>query len=439
MNALLEDIIRLKLQDFSKDGVPPSYLREQVIETDSTTPTAIFGVRRAGKTSLMHQTIHTLEKAGISRNQILWFNCEDDRLARLDVTVLQMAVTIHAELFPASLKKSRYFFFDEIQEIDGWEKFIRRLSDTHKIHIFISGSSAKLLSEEIHTSLRGRSVGIELFPLSFLEYSRSHLLKTEQGNSEQRAKLDNALQSYIQWGGFPGLMSLTPPQKQEVLENITEVMLLRDVIERNNISQPALARQLMQRIIRSMSCLISTNKLYRDMKSQGFRIGVGRIFEYVDFFRSARLFYPVKLFTPSVRKQSSNPYKVYLVDHAFSISQRLYITEDRGLILENIVALHLIRRFGKRVYYYKTKNVGNKEVDFLFEKNGALHLIQVAESLIEADTRKRELSALLQAMLELELENSNIIVLSESEEETITSGAQVIQVLSLKRWLLKAA
>lgn len=360
-----------------------------------------IGMRRAGKTFLLYQVMQSFINEGVPLDAILYINFEDDRL--LPMTQKEMGQLLDAfyTLYPKNHHRPCYLFLDELHNVDGWERVIRRFFDTKKVQMYLTGSSAKLLSKEIATSLRGRSIAVEVWPYSFSEYLKTHELTPSEKHYTQRVHdhLHQALLAFIKTGGFPAVQTLPPYAHREILQQYLESVILRDVIERYNITNINLIKYFAVTLLKNFSSLFSVTKFYNDVKSQGYQLAKDTVFNYLNYLEDAYLISTVSLYTESLRRKNTAPKKIYGVDtgliHAVSDSQ----TPNLGRYLENLVYLDL-RRERKKVHYYITQS--GYEIDFVtVDFSGKKELIQVAWDLTDPETRMREERALTEATHEL--------------------------------------
>lgn len=391
-----------------------------------------MGVRRSGKTFVLFSLIRMLEeKENVDRKNILYINLEDDRLYPLELADLNSLIEAYYELFPQKKREKTYLFFDEIQNVPGWEAFVRRILDTENCRIFITGSSAKLLSKEIATSMRGRSLTYEIFPLSFREFLA--FKKVDAGNYSSRgmAEIKNAFNEYLERGGFPEVIDYNTDIYTRTLQEYLDLIIYRDIIDRYNITNNLLFKHLMKFCFVNISKLVSTNKLYNDFKSQGLRLSKNTIYEYLSYLEDAYSAFTIPIYSNSPGEAMRNPRKIYSVDTGFKRVMDYSFRKDYGYLYENIVFLELRRQI-KEIYYYKKK----QEVDFFFEKEGKPNLINVSYTMADssASTRKREINGLIEAMEYFSI-NNGLIITSDMEEEVKVDN-KTIKLIPLWKWLL---
>lgn len=392
---------------------------------------AVIGMRRAGKTWLLFQRMRELVETGTPREDLLYLNFEDERLGELTATDLQQLVDAHYRRNPTGRTRTTTFLFDEIQVVDGWERFVRRLVDTEGTHVCVTGSSAKLLSLEIATSLRGRSLSTEVFPFSFVE-ALDHLgLPTSpRPPAADRSRIENAALGYLQRGGFPEVQRLEEPTRARVLQEYLDVAILRDLIERHAIANAAALRRFVRQLTNSPAGAISIHKVHDDLKSQGLAVGKESLYAWLDHVRDAYVFFAIPIHSRSERARQVNPRKVYAVDPGLVTACARRGTADTGQLLETAVFGEL-RRATAEITYVRT--AAGHEVDFLTETD----LVQACATLADPGTRDRELRALRAAMAELRRDTATMVTLSE--EQTLEEPEGTVRIVPFWRWCLERA
>jgi uncharacterized protein len=360
-----------------------------------------IGARRAGKTYLLYQKIRELIAQGVSIDQILFVNFEDDRILPMNGQKLAALLEAFYTLYPKNHDLECFLFLDEIQNIDGWPAVIRRFYDSKKVRIFLTGSSAKLLSKEIATSLRGRSISTEVFPYSFLEYMKAQKIPNPKPPLGKKVadQFYEHLKNYFSRGGFPAIQHLHDNETRTILQGYVDTVIFRDIVERYNITNTSLIKYLIKTLMKNVASPFAIHKFYNDVKSQGHRIGKDTLYQYMEYIEDAFLVFSVPLFSESVRKMQMNPKKIYVVDNGLISANRLGISPQFGNLFENQIYLDL-RRQGKKVGYYLTKE--GFEIDFIVENlDGSLELLQAVWDVSDQKTLDRENRALEQAEKEL--------------------------------------
>ena len=424
----MKTILKRILADFHQTPLPDFRRRRLDVPLDLDKIITIIGPRRAGKTYYLYQIITDLEALDITRQQILYLNFEDERL-NLDGQN-DLIFDAYRELYPQQDLRQVYLFFDEIQELPDWEKFIRRVSDNISSHIFLTGSNAKLLSREIATSLRGRSLAFEILPLSFYEYLSFQDIPTNDGvTSSNRALVSNAFEQYCQWGGFPEVLEVDERFKAKLLQEYFNVMLYRDLVERYGIRDVSILKYLLKRLIGSFTKEFSVNKLFNDLKSRGFSIGKDTIYQMVEEIFSIYIVASLEKYDPAVIKREMSNKKIYLYDNGFAAAIQYLAIEDRGKRLENMVYRH-IRETTEDLFFIRN----GWECDFaVFQAGSSPQLIQVTEQL-NNDNVDREIKGL--AAGKQYIGQADCWLLAESIEPRLDIPGW-IQLKSIQEWLLE--
>lgn len=396
--------------------------------------TVCIGVRRCGKSTLLNQKIEALKNIYPKEN-ILYLNFFDDRLMELRNGNLRLAIDAYYALYPERKGEKLLCFFDELQECENWEPFIDRILRTENAEVYITGSSAKLLSKEIASQMRGRAITVELFPFSFSEYLNFNSISYEKLTSETRYKLQHWFDKFFETGGFPEVATLDEKNRRWVHQEYFKTILHRDIIERFDSIHPKATMQLAYRLLTSSSSLITLNRSTEFLKSAGFKVSKEFVSNCIDWFEDAYFLFTVKKYDKSFSKQNLNPKKVYCIDHALANSVSPGIAEKKGYLLENLVFVHL-RRQSHEIYYYKTRQ-GN-EVDFYWlDVKQSPHLVQISWDLNNENTRKREIRSLQQAMEETGITKSTLV--SNHHSDTIEKDGKTINVVPAWQYLYDTA
>lgn len=424
--------LRRILDDFQDRDLPKPVVRDLKVSELPGKAVVVLGMRRTGKTWFCFQKIQELLTSGVNRNRILYLNFEDDRLMPFTVTDFETMLELFFSRDPSLKQQTCHFFLDEIQRIQGWELFVRRLLDTENIRLWITGSSAKLLGTEIATAMRGRSLSVEVFPFSFREFIRfngENLVEGSFDGSRQRALLQYMLNQYALKGGFPEAQMEDEDLRCKIIQNYVDVVILRDVVERHRVSNMPALRALIRAILAAPANSFSVNKFHGVLKSLGVSGDKNELYKYISYLHDAYFIHPVEIWSRSLKTRQVNPKKMYACDIGMVRAMSFGITEDRGALLENMVFLHL-RRNGVVPDYYVSP--AGREVDFIFvTRQRGRHLIQVCWSMDNSSTRKRELAALSDAMQEFKCDTATIVTWAEEGDE---NGIEIVPVW---RWMLR--
>lgn len=394
-------VISQKIVDSQATTLPKLTRRDVWLPTASPRKAiAVIGMRRAGKTSFLWQMMAERHASGTPREGLLYFSFEDERLAGLRAQDLEQLVEAYYRLNPQWRDQRRAsFFLDEIQLVPGWEAFARRLLDSENVELFLSGSSARMLSREVATSMRGRALEAVVSPFSFREALRHAGREPATGNQRltkaTRSQLDHDLLNYLAQGGFAEAQGLDARNHLTLMRNYVDVVLLRDVIERHNLTQPQVLRWMVQQLLGNAAGAFSINKFHGDLKSRGVPVGKDTLHHLLAHLEDAFLLCSVGIATSSPRQRQVNPRKVYPVDTGLMGLYALSGKPNTGHALETVV-LHRLQALGADVAYVRTPT--GYEVDFHARHPGGQQwLVQVCPDITQPDTLAREVRALQEA------------------------------------------
>src|SRR3989338_1744493 len=404
----------VKVISFWKDSLDKADLFDREIVNDidvrSKEVIDLTGVRRSGKSSILKLLI---KKLALSDN-FIFINFEDPYfIEHNNPSVIEEIVEIYKEYFSHNLK---YLFFDEIHVVKDWEKAVRKLRDSEKYKIFITGSSSKLLSREMSSLLTGRHLSYHIFPLSFREFLEFKKIRinTKKDVILNEKMLLKEFSEYLSIGGFPEIVIT---KNRPLLKQYFFDIVQKDILARYNIREMDILEKLGVNLITNSAKTFSIDAIRKT-----FNISFESASNYIGYFKDSFLIFELPQFSYSLKTQQKAPKKVYSVDTGLANVVAFRFSEDKGRMLEQCVFLHLKRKYGE-VYYYKTKV--NGEVDFLVKNNPKdKNIIQTTWSLEDKDTRKREIGNLLVAMKELSLKKG--LILTYNWEEIINQGDKVI-------------
>ncbi|HYW30463.1 MAG TPA: ATP-binding protein [Gemmatimonas sp.] len=399
---------------------------------------AVIGMRRAGKTSFLWQCLADRVAAGRARESLLLVGLEDDRLAGIDASDLDWLVEEYFRRHPelrGGAAGGVTLCLDEIQMVPGWERFARRLIDTERIELLLSGSSAKLLSREVATSLRGRAVEALVHPFGFreaLRHADADPGTRTEFNAAERSALDAALRVYLETGGFPEAQGLAARDRVPLLRGYVDVVVLRDVIERHAVSNPVALRWLQRQLLSTPAGAFSVQKLFNTMRSQGLTIGKDTLHEYLGHLEDAFLVRTVWMHSASERQRMVNPRKVYPVDPGLIAVYERSGRAQTGHALETAVLLELERR-GAEIAYVRTAD--GYEVDFVATTPGGRpHLVQVCAESHDPATLERETRALVDARKEHP--GADALLLTLDAQPPSTGTPKGVRWMPASEWLL---
>ena len=379
------------------------------------------GLRHAGKSYLMFQRIAQLVKQGHKKEEILYFNFEDDRIDSLEVKDLDLIKTCYEELYDTR----PIFFLDEIQLVDRWEKFARRLAD-QKYQVYITGSNAKMLSSEIATTLGGRYMVQEVYPYSLQEYLKASGIDIHEKNviftsGKQIVRLTN---SYFQYGGLPETVGMKEPRSW--MSNLFGKIFFGDLVARYKIRNDYALRVMIRKMAESVKQPLSYNRIASIVSSTGKKISTDAVIDYVGHMADTWLILPYENLYGKLQDKETNR-KYYFTDNGLL---HLFLVDANTSLLENIVAITLRRKYGDGSYFWNSKNA---EVDFVVPEEELA--LQVSYSMADADTFKRETDGLITLLSVQPV--SKMMVVTMEEESTVEIDGFHIEIVPLWKWLLK--
>lgn len=377
------------------------------------------GLRRAGKSYLMYQQIHDLIAAGYSIEEILYFNFEDDRIDAMSISDLDMIKTCYEEMYD----HQPIFFLDEIQNIAGWEKFARRLADTG-YRVYITGSNAKMLSSEIATTLGGRYLIKNVYPFTFREYINFKKIDISGRNALYKYRNDimRAFEEYFHNGGLPETLLMN--DKRSWTSSLFNKIFFGDLVARHQIRNDFALRLLIRKLAESVKQPTSFNRLANIVSTAGKKISVDTVIDYITYLRESWLILPYENISARFSERESNK-KYYFVDNGLL---GLFLIDANTSLLENLVAIRLRQKYEDRAYFYN-KNI---EVDFVVADENIA--IQVAYTLADPETEKREVDALLKFNAVMPMEQ--LMIITKEEERVIVKNGIEINVTPIWKWAL---
>lgn len=458
MVSRTSSVVAEKIKEFLSEDLPQVFerslslgkvqepLRGNIVNT-------VVGIRRCGKTYRLYQEMHRILQEGHSRSFILYFNFEDERLKPYDSGLLSEVIDTYFALNPEAKQKGCFLFFDEIQEVPDWGLFLRRVVDTEKATVYVTGSSSKMLSLNTTTEYRGRSLSRELFPMSFAEFIRfdqNDSMVPDEVNyprkaftSAERAYLRNAISRYLMRGGFIAAQQLEASDAISLLQDYAYRTVNYDVIERYGISNPAMASRFLGRCLASSAREISLNKIHGEFRSQGIKVSRETLSQLLGYYEEAYLLFTVKDFSRALSSNTRSTSKVYAVDPGMLVAFSPSASQDSGQRLETAVfnklrQSSLLVREGAISRATIRKSSTAHEIDFVVGDallQEAYKLIQVSYSLEDKKTRMRETAALDAGMAKYRVNESWIITFDEEEELITDEGT--IHIVPAWKWLLE--
>ena len=411
----MKNILKTIIADFHQTRLRSSLRRNIELPVGSGIIVTVIGVRRSGKTFLLYETIKRIIGKGVSKKQVLYINFEDERLI-LETDQLDLILQAYQELYPGLVLGECYFFFDEIQNINGWEKFVRRIYDTVSKNIYITGSNSRLLRTEIATELRGRTINYTLYPLNFEEYLRFNRAETSFDSTNQKIAILNHFNEFLVFGGFPELIDLNENLKIKKLQDYFNTIIYKDLIDRYNISAPAILKFFIKKILSQVTKPVSINKIYNDLRSLGYKISNNTLYEFSDFIQISFTAVLINKFEYSEIKQARSEKKAYSIDNGILSAVDYSFSENQGKLLENLTALEILKA-GKELMYFK--NI--MECDFIIRDRKSYFPVQVSYSLQDSDTKEREIKGLLKACEYLKVKKGTIVTFEEEDNFSVSN------------------
>ena len=422
-------------------AIKQSEILFDVIERDVELPIdrkkiiTIPGVRRCGKSTLMEIAINNLVKGGVSPKRILWLGFDDERLRNMTSEELDEVIASYMEMFPDIPIKDVYMFFDEIQLIKDWEYFVLRLYKTYCKNIYVCGSNATMLSTELSSALRGYPLEYETYPLSFNEFCRFKGIETDSYLEQDKARLRNAFEEYNKDSAFPEIV-LTPSKSEQLkqLHSYFDTMLLKDLAEHYKISNTSVVRYFVKRIMANLTKPTSINGIYKDIKSQGLKVGKDDLYLWANYICDIFMFIRISRYDRSLIKEQKSLDKYYCIDNGLRGAVLMPQSNDNGKNLENTVFMQLNRMKlpSDKISYYQ----GDSECDFVFQRGDSVaQLIQVTWSMAVENTREREIKGLLEASVVTGC--NNLLIVTKDEETVITQEDKQINIVPAWKLLLQ--
>lgn len=419
-----KDIFKILIKE-GQEEIRDVELHRRDFEFEEQGRYVLVGIRQAGKSYLLYQRVKMFVETGHDIREIVYVNFDDERLLGMKADDFDLILQAYHTMY--DLKP--LFFFDEIQNIEGWEHFARRLAN-RKYQVFITGSNAKMLSRDIATTLGARYLDEKVFPYSFSEYLGANGVKLEDGwqYGKQKNLVQRLFADYFKWGGFPELLLFS--DKRHWLNSLYEKIILGDVIQRNNVRNEHALRLAVKRLAENVKQPTAYNRLANMVKSTGVSTNTASIIEYIRFVKESCLMFTLDNYASKfVEKETAK--KHYFTDNGLL---SIFLTDADTSLLENICAIHLYKRYNKdedapQLFYYNR----NIEVDFFVPEEALA--IQASYSIQDEETRKREVGALVSLNKVSPLNKAFII--TYDEEETITTAGLTIEVLPIWKWLLE--
>ncbi len=392
----------------------------------------IIGLRRSGKTYFIFSQIEKLLKEGLAPTAFMYINFDDERLAELKAPELGIILDAYFELYPENKDNTVYLFFDEIQNVPGWHLFIKRLYEQKKFKIALTGSSAKLLSSEIATELRGRTRNTLFFPLNFNEFLRFKKFEVQSNieYSKDRFRLINYAEEFLKYGGFPRvIMESQVNRKKEILKDYLDMIIFKDIAERYAVRNTHLLKLIINYALSNFATEFSVNGFIKKFQKE-YRLSKETVFTYFSYLEDIGFLYYLPRFSYKLHQRFITK-KSYIADNGFIMLLAFRGMEIIGRLLENLVFMELLKR-KKTIFYFKDSN--NYECDIVVTENETVtEAIQVCHKLTDAN-RDREVRGIISTMKEFGLENG--LIITTGDEEEIKDVPFRVSVVPYWKWML---
>ncbi len=415
-----KETLKYVLAQSAKRPLPPATPRTLELPLDTRKVVTLVGIRRSGKTYLLFETMRRLEAQGVDRRQMLYLNFEDDRLLPIQIGELDLILRAHEELYPEVAGRKKFLFFDEVQNVPSWETYLRRLHDTEEAGLFVTGSSSHLLSRELATGLRGRSVSFEVFPLSFAEFLKFRGLEHEPYSRTSESRMAAALEEYLKTGGLPEVVLAEESLRPRILKEYVDLVFYRDLVERYGVANPQLMRRLLRHCLGHPASLFNVHKLYQDFRSQGLALSKDTLYNYVGYLEESFVVFTLPVAERSLRKQAVNSKKLHAIDWALAYPFVAEPSIDVGKKLETAVFLRWRRQREDLGYL-----AGDREVDLVVNREHPEQLINVAYSVSQSQAWEREIAALEDAGARFP-QAARVLVAHEHTKRKPSAGIQMI-------------
>lgn len=414
------------IREFHAEPLPETIPRDLAVPLDSRKIVALYGPRRSGKSFTLYTLIKELLRQGVPKERILYLNFEDDRILPLKGGQLQGVIEAFFELYPECKPEEIFLFFDEIQNVEDWEIFVRRVHDKEKARIFLTGSSSKMLSQEIATALRGRTIGFSLRPLSFSEFLRFRGIRLERNfpYGPQRFQVRKSLQEYLEYGGFPEVvLEKDAVIRHKILEEYFESLVYRDLVERHRIENVGLLKDLLKTLLANSTHLFSVNAYHKALR-QSLSVSRQTVTAYLRLIQETGYITLFPKFSWSLKEQRVNPQKIVCLDLGIRNRMTFRFSQDEGKAAENLVG-SVLSGLHRELFYWQ----GKREVDFVVHGEQGLQGINVTfgPGIIE----EREMEGLLEFRRRFKQTAKLLLITRDAEEK---KGP--VRLIPLWKWLL---
>ena len=422
----MDNVLRTILQEWQIKKLPKVISRDFKLEVNKplvNNATVITGFRRVGKTYIIFEAIEKL-LTNYSRKEVVYINFEDERLINPSAELLTNLIP---EIISMWGNPPKYLFLDELQVVENWSKWVRRMLDNEDIQIFITGSSSKMSSAELPTELRGRAWEKKIYPLTFREFLKFKNVDNDflSLTANQIANYKFLFEEYLRFGGLPAVVLTEEERKHELLQSYFQTVVQKEIMERNKVENELAMKTLLKLLFNST--FITISKLHNSLKSLGIAVGKSTVDNYLSYIENSCFMDQLYIFNASTINQLQYPRKVYFVDTGLMTALSTNLSNNRGKLLENLMYIKL-KKEGERITYYKDKT--DNEVDFLVWKEEKIEaMYQVCVDLTDEETRSREIKSIIRAGKKLGCSNLNLVTSVKPEGLVIPKNINVIEMV----------
>lgn len=435
---MIEQELQRKIEDFRELGLPTYITRSIELHLVDRMVSTVIGARRSGKSFRVIQAADELIKQGFitSLRQVCLVDFDNPILSAMTPKDLALIQDTFFKITPElSLKTPAIFVFDEIHRIPGWEDYVIDLSRNPHWKVIVTGSSSRLLKDDISTALRGKAISSTVYPLSFAEYLRFTGGDEQPASTRGQAGIRARFEDYLKWGGYPAMPGAPARSREVLLREYFDTMIMKDILQRFDVGKPQQCMQLYSYLLANIGRPYTLKSAYDFLKQGGHATSRDAVRDYVAWAEDAWLLFSVPIHSQSRKEQERNYRKLYAIDWAMAVRNSLVWDGSYSHALENMIYLHL-RRNTPRVRFYLTRNK-RQEVDFLVSDDAGrpTMAVQVCQDVSLPDTLKRELEPLVSTARYFGIKENLIITLGQ--ERRIEQDGITVHVLPAWKWLLR--
>lgn len=437
---MVEQEIERKIEDFKSLGIPKYIPREGRLQLVDSMVSTVIGARRAGKSFRVLQAADEMirRQAIRSIDQVCLMDFDNPVLSNMKAPDLPLIQNTFLKLNPAfELNTSLLFILDEIHKVPGWEEYVIDLSRNPNWKVIVTGSSSKLLKHDIATELRGKAISSTVYPLSFVEFLKFKDFRYKMSSTKGRAEARRMFDEYLKWGAYPAIANVEEYTKEALLREYFDTMILKDIIQRYDVSKPKQCIHLYNYLLSNVSKAHTLQSAFQYLKQGGFSTSRDAVRGYIDWAQDSWLLFMAPIYSNSLKEQERNYKKIYAIDWALANMNSLIWDGSYSRGLENMVFVHLYQRW-HRIHYYLTRRK-RQEVDFIaVDSHGhPVMALQVCMDISQGDTAKRELEAIVTTAKYFGIKE-NLIVTYNQEKDFQQEGISV-KAMPAWKWMLDHA